>query len=209
MEEIVIDGVKYRVGPNMTDSDTAALKAAFQRSNARMDSVTSETATLKGRAEAAEKLLATTAEKLKAAERYDATDTEILGTAARVMGPEYSAEGKTPAEVMRDCVAKAFPNVSLEGKSDDFVSGLFSAIPSGDGETSDAADPETPKMDETAPDANPVPPNTDPTRTDSLSRVNAGLSAKPAAAPRGPVNPSVSLRAEAVSRGRQPLAPRG
>lgn len=211
MDEILIDGVKFRVGPNMTEADTAALKAALARTATRTDSVSAELSTLKGRAESAEKALSVAAEKLKAAERYDATDTEILSTAARVMGPDYSAEGKTPADVMRDCVAKAFPDRSLEGKSDEYVSGLFDAIPAA--ETSDGEGegmtPEV-KTDETDPKANPVPENTDPTRTDSLARVNRAMTPKPGTSPAAPaVNPTTALRQEALQRGRAPIQPRG
>lgn len=209
MKTIVIDGVTYIVGG--TEADQNALIAAIGRMGSRFDSESS------GKAELQTKLLAATARAEKAeaalakAVRYDAEDVDILAKAKAILGDDYNPEGKTPGEVMRDCVAKVYPDVSLDGKSDDYIQGLFEAIEVDDSEdvaadaatdtenpTGDAAD--DPKPDDSAPAQ----------RQDSASmgRVNMASTQLPGrGSPKAEANPFDTIRREQIARGRAPLRP--
>ena len=219
MKTILIDGVRYNLGG--TEADQAALEAAIGRMNSRFDSESS------GRAELQTKLLAATAraEKaeadLKRALRYDADDVDVLAKAKAILGDDYSAEGKTPAEVMKDCVAKVYPDTSLDGKGEDYIAGLFDAIEVDDSDAdnvaADAAD--DPNMNPTGdaaddPNANPTGDAAEPApadRQDSMRTVNFASTQLPGTGGNGrqaPANnPFDAMRAAAIARGRAPLRP--
>lgn len=56
------------------------------------------------------------------------TERVALETSARqVLGAEYSASGKTSRQVHEDVVRKARPEAKFDGRSDDFLCGLFEA----------------------------------------------------------------------------------
>ena len=49
----------------------------------------------------------------------------LLVSAAKILGADTKFDGKTDREVMVECVAVSFPDVNLDGKSDDYVRALF------------------------------------------------------------------------------------
>jgi len=204
MKTVMIGGVAYIVGG--TEADNAALLAALAREATRFDSLASERATreaeLKSQALAATARAEAAEKNLQAALRYDATDTEVLAKAASILGADYKAEGKTSGEVMRDCVAKAYPELSMEGKSEDYVSGLFDAIEVETGE-------DVPSMDG-APPAATDDSKEPPARMDShpsVARVNlaSALPGKPPAPARPELSATEQLRQDSLARGRAPL----
>jgi len=205
MRQIKIGGLTFNVGPGMTEADVSALEAAINRESTRFDSEAGfNTAALSSaKAELEKERAARKAAEERAikAARYDAEDMALLATVQSVMGADFDPTGKTPEELMAACVAKAFPDVSLDGKSPDYIAGLFAAIKPA--ATTDAA-----PADDTAPKGSDPPAGgaTD-TRTDSLARANARLGTLP----RGPAaapSPDAARRAmieEQRERGNAPL----
>lgn len=51
----------------------------------------------------------------------------LVSQAAPVLGTQYKFDGKTDLEIMTDAIKIANPKVNLDGKSVDFVKGLFEA----------------------------------------------------------------------------------
>ncbi len=54
--------------------------------------------------------------------------TALLAVAMPILGAEYRVDGKSPDAVRRDVVAKALPEEHIDGKSSDYIMGLFKGI---------------------------------------------------------------------------------
>lgn len=217
MRKVTINGVQYIIGG--TDADNEALERAIQRETARFDSEagTRDGEATKLRAELlAAVARAETAEKRAAdAVRYDSTDMEVLMVAAKVLGPEYDPNGKTPADIMRDVVTKAAPGVDLSGKSDDYIAGLFDGIAAGEPDGDEPTNADAPTTDEPAAPADANQPADAGERHDSANAHPSLQRANLAATPLG-TSPgtralplSEQLRAETIARGRAPLKTAG
>lgn len=124
--KIKIDGVEVEV------SETAAQLIA--RSNEKhadsakaLEAARKEAEQHKARADVAEqgKLAAEKAHKdAQDPARVDALVTErvtLLATAAKVLGAEFKADGKAPAQIKREVLAKLTPGLKLDGKTDSYV----------------------------------------------------------------------------------------
>lgn len=132
MRQVTIDGMLYNVGPNMTDADAQALQTALSRQTQRFDSENGRSA---GELQSLRHELASEKEKRAAAEkraekasRFDAEDVVILDKVRGILGPDFDPTGKTPDELISAVVAKALPEISLEGKSPEYIRGLFDGI---------------------------------------------------------------------------------
>jgi hypothetical protein len=105
-----------------------------------LESALKEIETLKGqlagataRADAADKKLGAVDVDALVAERLS-----LVSDATKVVGAEVKFDGKSDAEVMSTTVAKAFPEIKLDGCSQDFVRGLFKAAVTGATVSADA-----------------------------------------------------------------------
>jgi hypothetical protein len=133
MVKIKIDGVEVEV------SETAAQLIA--RSNEKhaetqkqLESAKTAAEQAKARADVAEQAKVT-AEKAK----QDAQDpakiealvserVTLIASARKVCGDEFKADGKTPAQIRREMLAKLSPGLKLDGKSDEYVSTALEVV---------------------------------------------------------------------------------
>jgi hypothetical protein len=115
METIRIDGIDY---PLRTPAECEAASRAHKRF---ADKAAKDAA----RADAAQMELATVQEELATAndpKRLDALVTErlaLVATAAKIMGSEWKADGKTEIEIIRECVSKRSPASKARADSDE------------------------------------------------------------------------------------------
>lgn len=120
---IRIDGVDYDVS---TPEGQKAAQAAQARYEAKV-------AGLQARADAAEAKLVDAQKALNEAQdpkRLDAAVTARLATVGRaqkVLGAAERFDGLSDLEIAKKVVAKAFPTINLDGKSNDYILGLFEA----------------------------------------------------------------------------------
>ena len=120
--EIEFEGKVYRV---KNTGDAARLSGALVGAKARRDAIEGENKALEAKYKAEIKALEA---KLSAALRYDASDAEIMAKASAVLGADFKPEGKTAEEIKAAVVAAKFPSITLEGKSPEYVAGLFDSI---------------------------------------------------------------------------------
>ena len=223
--EIVIDGVTYII--DGTPANQAALKAAINRMNQRMDSATGAHTT--EAAKLREQLMAATARAEKAeaavitATKFDATDLQVMVKAAEVLGADYNPGGKAPVDIMREILSKAAPSVDYNGKSDDYIMGAFDTLISDDPGSDTGAETNTDATNtDPAQPGNPAPAQQPDNRQDSarnparvhpsVARANLGATPLPGANPnpapaRPALSPAAQLRQDSIDRGRKPLVP--
>jgi hypothetical protein len=124
MIKILIDGVEYEKGSDAhlnklkADADTALAVA-----NKRADTAEGACAAEKKRADAAE--------AKASVQNIDAAVTArfaLLKRAAQFLPGTYECDGKSDAEIVRDCVATQMDAKELEGKSADFIAGCFARM---------------------------------------------------------------------------------
>lgn len=126
-----VDGTPYPQGemPDPVPNPDTVSKAEYDR-------LAGELAAANARISALE--AANTPEKIDAKVK---ARVELLDSARTVLGADAKFDGKSDADVRREAVAKAFPEIKLDGKSEDFVAGLFaSALAKPSGAVNDAAD---------------------------------------------------------------------
>lgn len=110
--------IAMRIGEIEIKLDAAEevkLAAVIAALAAARDKAEAECAALTVRADAAEKIVASAAR------------AELEASARTVLGAAEKFDGKSDRDVLAAVVAKAFPAVSLEGKSDVYVKALFDA----------------------------------------------------------------------------------
>lgn len=135
MRSIRIDGVDY---PLNTEAEIQAATQAHARWVSKLDgslaTLTSERDLAQGRADAAEAKVATLTTELAEAKdpkRMDARvqeRAELVTKAAPILGKDVKLDGLTDAEIRQRCVAKVRPEVKLDGRSEDYVQGLFMGL---------------------------------------------------------------------------------
>jgi hypothetical protein len=132
MVKIVIDGVEVEM------SETAAQlvkRAQAQHEEARksLEQAKKDAETAKARADVAEAAKTTAEKARKDAEdpaRIEALVAErvtLISQAQKVLGQEFKADGKSPAEIRKAMLAKLVPALKLDGKSDDYVAAALDA----------------------------------------------------------------------------------
>lgn len=201
MKSIVIGGVTY---PLTTPAEIEAAQKALERESARMDSISGtkdgEISAMKIRAEKAEAEVKRLLEVNRKLARFDAEDMALIKKATAVMGADYSAEGKTSEEIMREVVAKAFPDRPLDGKSLDYISGLFDSI-----KVEGNSDAEKPAEEKSA-EEKPTEQKQDSKGSNNLGAVNKALGG---ALPNKPQVPAITPQQEYSNKlyamGREPL----
>ena len=107
------------------DSAYASYMPTVEELQKQLDTANGELAGYKTRADAAEKKLAETP-----AINIDALVTDRLALvqdAKVVLGDEVKFDGVAELDVIKQVCAKAFPEVKLDGKSEDYLRGLFVA----------------------------------------------------------------------------------
>lgn len=168
MRNMTINGIVY---PINTPEELAIASAALAAFQATLAPITA-------RADAAEKTVATRDARIAELEkalakalRFDADDMELLAKARAILGADYNPEGKTPVEIMRDAVAKALPNKSLDGATDDYIKGLFDGLETPGEESTDA--------DEKPADAGNNADEKPTEKADSTRRVAGAITPKP------------------------------
>lgn len=124
--EIRIDGGTVTVAKASADTVTrldavlAQAKADLAKANADLGATKAELGTVKD-------ALAQATDAAAIAKRVDAR-IALVQDAAKVLGADYRADGKSDAEVMRAAIAKARPEMKLDGQGDDFVAGAFRIV---------------------------------------------------------------------------------
>lgn len=139
METIRIDGVDY---PMTSEAERKAASLAMQRYDAKVAASAAETQkkldAQTARADAAEATNAETQKKLDSASdtsRFDAAvkarvallafASKSLGTTIKRDNAEIAIEAASETEIQSAIIAKAFPALSLEGKSAEYISALY------------------------------------------------------------------------------------
>lgn len=133
MIKIKVDGVDCEV------SETVAALIGREQAKASETVKALETAkkdieTQKARADVAEAAKATADKARTDAEapaRIEALVTErvaLIGTATKIVGADFKADGKSPVQIKREVLAKSAPGLKLDGKSDDYVSAAFETV---------------------------------------------------------------------------------
>ena len=151
MQEIRIDGIKYPLG---TDAERQAAAQAMARYQTKLDAegvrvatLTAERDSFQGRADAADLVVKDLETKLAAATdptRMDAAINSRLGviqTARSIMGEEAKLDGLTERQVMDAAILHGNPETKLDGRSDDYVQGLFAGV-AARADAASAADPD-------------------------------------------------------------------
>jgi hypothetical protein len=129
MTNIRIDGVEYEVPKAAAPHITRALETR----DSKITELTGAKDKAEGRADAAEKSLKDTKEKLDKAEdpkRLDAAvtaRTSLLAKAAKVLGKDFKFDGLTPRQVHEAVIKKLDEKLDLKERSDDYVSARFDA----------------------------------------------------------------------------------
>lgn len=177
MFSIRIDGQEYPLG---TEAERQAAVTAYNRAQVRQDaqvgSLTAERDTAQGRADAAEGQVRDLTAQLATATdpaRLDAMvrdRTELVRVATAHLGAEVKLDGLMDADIRLLVLAKARPEVKLDGKSADYIQGLFQGLEvRQDAQT--AVDPDglgtlrqatAPGLEVRQDGTNPVPPTSDP-----------------------------------------------
>jgi hypothetical protein len=128
MAKLTIDGAEFEVTEEVqaaVDAKLAKAQAEIDATKATLDAANASLATVE-----AEKLA--TVEQLKAATSPAAVQAAVAArvalekSAASVL-PEAKFDGLSEGEIKRQVTAAVFPAISLDGKSDDYVSALFEA----------------------------------------------------------------------------------
>lgn len=125
MEEIVIDGVTYKVAKQVADrlSGLERDASAASKEKARADRLEGQLAAMEQKAEQADKSKAE-GEAVKARAKW----ADAASKHAKVLGVKVAElADKTPAEICREAAKKRFPNKDLADKSDEYVAGLLEA----------------------------------------------------------------------------------
>jgi hypothetical protein len=145
---IRIDGVDY---PLTTEAEVQAAVQAHGRFQARLDAqvqdLTKARDQAQGRADAAEakvQTLNTELAEAKDPKRLDArvqARAELVQKAAAILGQDVKLDGLTDAEIRSKVLQKARPEVKLDGRSEDYIQGLFSGL------TTEAAAPRKDSVD--------------------------------------------------------------
>jgi hypothetical protein len=120
-----VDGQTYPER-DMAENQTPAAAAPETVPKSDFERLAGENAALKARIASLE--TETTPEKIDS--RVKAR-VELIEGARKVLGEDAKFDGKSDAEIRKDVAAKAYPDVKLDGKSDDFVAGLFASAVSG------------------------------------------------------------------------------
>lgn len=136
-----IDGVEYEIGTDAhraavtrSDESTKLRKGELDALQAKYDSAADKVKTL----EEANKALNDPA-RLDAAAAARASLIEI---GRKVCGAETKFDGKSDVAIRREIVAKGKPNLRLDGKSDEYVQGLFDDVATDASKAAERADAE-------------------------------------------------------------------
>lgn len=137
MTKINIDGVEYEISEALAPvvvskikeieslkGDKASLSASQEKLQGKCDGLESELKTRNDKISELEKSQLSEDEILK---RADALN-KVHSFAKKIIGDEFKADGKSLSDIKKDIVAKAKPDLNLEGKTDGYVEGIFDAI---------------------------------------------------------------------------------
>ena len=168
MKTIRIDGQDYEIG---SDAHFAKLDAMHK---AELAKVRAEADTATGRADSADKTIATLRAELAAAKDpkviQDAANVRarVIVQARKVLGQRFDDTGKTPTDMIVAMLTKMDPSFDPKGKSDDYIMGAFAAMFA----AKFSSDPE--EAPEGAPEGAPAPG----VAHDSIHGARAGLNGK-------------------------------
>ena len=127
MLKVTLDGISYDAVPEVARALEKA-HAEVAANQSRADRAEAERDDAKARADKAEseKLTPEAIEQL-VSERT-ASRLDVLTRAAKVLGDDFNADGKSDREVREAAVKHVHKDVVLEGKSDDYVTARFDAV---------------------------------------------------------------------------------
>ena len=111
---VTFDGKEYEQG---SQDHVSALVERIARADKREGELEGKIATLESELEKA-------SDASVMASRID-SEISFRDEARKLLGSDYKFDGKTQAAVRVDAVAKVMPKVSLDGRSEDFVAGLY------------------------------------------------------------------------------------
>jgi len=130
----LIDGVEYAVGSDTHKAARLRLDASMKTAAQALETLQAERDAATARADAAEAKRNETLEKVKALltpERLDQAvrrRTAVVEKARLVLGAEFKVDGLTNIQIKSEAVKKQYPTLRLDGKSKDYVGGLFKSI---------------------------------------------------------------------------------
>lgn len=137
MTKINIDGVDYEISETLAPivvskikeitslkADMATMKSAQENLQGKFDGLQSD---LKAKADKIAELESKTVSDEEIMKRADAMN-KVHTFAKKILGAEFKADGKSLLEVKKEVVAKAKPDLKLDGKSEDYVDGIFAGI---------------------------------------------------------------------------------
>ena len=135
----IINGIEYQVGTDAHRDARSRQDATNRKLKASYEEMQGALRAAEARADSAEKKLnqVVTAVRnrlnpghLDAAVR---NRTEVVAKANAVLGKAFKCDGISNREIKLAVVKKAYPDVRLDGKSKDFINGLYKAVRLADG----------------------------------------------------------------------------
>lgn len=147
-----IDGIDAQV----PKQSAQLIELAISKRDESIAKFTKETGESKARLDTLQGELDGTKKKLTDAtdpKRLDAAITDRVALqerARKVLGAEFKFDGKTPREIKEAVIAKADPEIKLDGKSEEYVQALFEHLPATKLDSEDGPDDDDEDHDELA-----------------------------------------------------------
>lgn len=137
MTKITIDGVEYECSESLAPVLVSKFKEADKLKSDAAQAI-AEKDRLEGKVVGLESDAKIKNDKIAELEKKTMTDKQVMDRAEeitkvhsfakKVIGEDFKADGMSLAEIKKAAVAKAKPDLNLEGKSDGYIDGLFEGI---------------------------------------------------------------------------------
>lgn len=137
MTKITIDGVDYECSESLAPVLVAKFKEQTQL-KADADKALAAKDALQGKVDGLESDAKVKNDKIAELEKRTMTDKEVMDRAdalrkvhsfaKKVIGEDFKADGLSLADIKKAAVTKAKPDLNLDGKTEDYIGGLFDAI---------------------------------------------------------------------------------
>lgn len=137
MTKIKIDGIEYEVSETVAPLMQVKLDSLDKTVSATSE-LQKEIETLKGKCDGLDASLKAKDSEIENLKKQDLSETELLkkadaiikvrDAAKSILGDEVKLDGMSSAEMKKLAVQKALPDLSLESKSDEYISGLFDGV---------------------------------------------------------------------------------
>jgi hypothetical protein len=130
----ILEGVEYAAGTDAHKAAKERTDSAFKKLQKDLETLKAERDQALARADAADQKHGDLTKKVQefvTPERLDRAvrhRVEVISKAKSVLGEEFKTDGLSNTEIKSEAIKKAYPDLGTEGKSKDYIDGLFRSI---------------------------------------------------------------------------------